>query len=86
MRERRSRDMIILEILTICSEGKNVTGIVYGANTNFSTIRDYLNLMIKKDLIEPIKGSPKLYKTTRKGLIMKEKLKALQVELDEIKL
>jgi len=86
MRERRSRDRIILEILTLCSEGKNVTGIVYGANTNFTTIRAYLDLMIENDLIESLQGSPKLYKTTHKGLAMKERLKTLQEELDEIKL
>jgi predicted transcriptional regulator len=51
MRERRSRDQIILEILGICAEGENVTRIVYRANTNFTTIRSYLDTLIKNELV-----------------------------------
>jgi predicted transcriptional regulator len=83
---RRSRDKIILEILGVCAEGENVTRIVYRANTNFSTIRSYLDTLIKNGLIESQQGNLKLYKTTPKGMNMMNRLKTLQKDLDEIKL
>lgn len=82
MRERRSKDRIILEILHTCSEGVNVTRIVYKVNTNFTIVRCYLNSLIKKGLIEPIEGDPKLYKTTPKGLALMNKLTSLYSELE----
>lgn len=83
---RRSRDKIIQDILSVCTEGENVTRIVYRANTNFTTIRSYLNILIKNGLIESLQGNPKLYKTTPKGLDMMNRLRILQKEMDEIKL
>jgi len=83
LRERRSRDRIILEILGICAEGENITRVVYRANTNFTTIRSYMDMLIKNGLIEPSPGSPVIYKTTSKGQAMKARLRALQEELDK---
>lgn len=83
---RRSRDKIILDILSVCIEGENVTRIVYRANTNFTTIKTYLDTLIKNGLIEPRQGTPKLYITTPKGINMMNRLRILQKELDEIKL
>jgi predicted transcriptional regulator len=85
MRERRSRDQIILEILDICAEGENVTRIVYRANTNFTTIRSYLDTLIRNDLVECLPGPPRIFKTTSKGTAMKKSLKKLQEELGELK-
>lgn len=82
MIERRSKDRIILEILHTCSEGVNVTRIVYKVNTNFTIVRCYLNSLIKKGLIETIEGDPKLYKTTPKGLALMNKLSSLYDELE----
>lgn len=83
MRERRSKDRIILEILSICAEGENITRIVYRANTNFTTIRAYLDMLIKNGLIEPLQlGSPVLYKTTQKGIQVRNRLKMLHDELE----
>lgn len=84
MRERRSKDKIILEILSICAEGENITRIVYRANTNFTTIRAYLDMLIKNDLVESVQGSPILYKTTQKGILVRNRLKMLQEELEII--
>lgn len=84
MRERRSKDRIILEVLGICVEGENITRIVYRANTNFTTIRAYLDMLIKNDLVEPVQGSPILYKTTQKGMLVRNRLKMLQEELEII--
>ena len=85
MRERRSRDRIIYEILRICAEGENITRIVYQANTNFTTIRAYLDMLIKNDLVEVLQGSPIMYKTTQKGGDMRNHLRALYQELDDLK-
>lgn len=86
MRVRRSRDKIISEILSVCAEGENITRIVYRANTNFTTIRSYLNILIKNGLIESLPRKPKIYKTTPTGLEMMNKLKIMQKEMEEIKL
>ena len=85
MRERRSKDKIILEILSICIEGENITKIVYTANTNFTTIRSYLNLLIRNGMIITIDGSLVLYKTTEKGLSIIDRLQMLQQELAAIR-
>ena len=85
MRERRSRDRIIYEILRICAEGENITRVVYKANTNFTTVRAYLDMLIKNDLVEVLEGSPILYKTTQKGVDMRNHLRALYQELDDLK-
>lgn len=84
MRERRSRDRIILEVLSICIEGENITRIVYRANTNFTTVKSYMKFLIKNGLIEVIHGVPTLYKTTEKGINVRNRLKKLREELDEI--
>lgn len=83
MRERRSKDRIILEVLGICADGENITRIVYRANTNFTTIRAYLDMLIKNGLIESLpQGSPTLYKTTQKGVQVRNRLKMLHDELE----
>lgn len=85
MKERRSRDRIIYEILRICAEGENITRVVYQANTNFTTIRAYMDMLIKNDLVEVLESSPVLYKTTQKGVAMRNQLRALYQELDDLK-
>jgi predicted transcriptional regulator len=84
MRERRSRDRIILEVLNICIDPENITRIVYKANTNFTTVKAYMDFLIKNGLIESIDGTPMLYKTTKKGLITRNRLKRLTEELDDV--
>ncbi len=84
MRERRSRDRIILEVLSICVEGENITRIVYRANTNFTTVKSYMDFLTKNGLIEVAQGTPVLYKTTQKGISVRNRLKKLREELDEI--
>jgi predicted transcriptional regulator len=84
MRERRSRGRIILEVLNICIDAENITRIVYKANTNFTTVKAYMDFLIKNGLIESIDGTPMLYKTTKKGLITRNRLKRLTEELDDV--
>jgi len=83
LRERRSKDRIILEVLSICVDGENITRIVYRANTNFTTVRAYLDTLIQNGLIEPVlQESPTLYKTTQKGIHVRNRLKMLHDELE----
>ena len=84
IRARRSKDQIILEILRICANGENVTKIVYQTNTNFTTIKGYLNLLMKNDLIECMGPSPRLFKTTSKGIDMMNRLKIMQREMEAL--
>ncbi len=85
MRERRSKDRIIYEILRICADGANITRVVYQANTNFTTIRACLDMLIKNDLVEVLEGSPVRYKTTQKGIAMRNLLRTLHQELDDLR-
>ncbi len=85
MRERRSKDRIIFEILRICADGENITKVVYQANTNFTTIRAYLDMLIKNDLVEVLEVSPVRYKTTENGIAMRNRLRTLHQELDDLR-
>jgi predicted transcriptional regulator len=78
MRERRSKDRIIIEILSRCLNGENITRIVYQTNTNFSTTRAYLDLLTKNNLLECQGTSPILYKTTAKGIETMDRLRQIQ--------
>jgi len=82
MRAKRSKNEILQEILSICSKGENVTQIVYRSNTNFTMMRYHIESLKENNLLEEIDGSPVLYKTTAKGLVVKDRLKMLQDELE----
>jgi predicted transcriptional regulator len=84
MRVRRSKDQIVIEILSRCADGENITKIVYQTNTNFTTIRTYLNNLIKNDLLECQGTSPILYKTTAKGIETMNRLKQIQSAVKEL--
>ena len=49
---KRSKHVIISDILDICKRGANKTRIVYQANLNFRTVDPYIDLLIKNNLIE----------------------------------
>jgi predicted transcriptional regulator len=74
---KRSKEMILSQMLDICRNGATKTGIVYGVNLNFRTVDSYLELLTKKLLIQTIPGSPVLYETTDKGLEMFNTLKGI---------
>jgi len=76
--EKRRKDQIIAQILILCREGANKTMIVYQVNLNFRTVMTYLDLLLKKDLLEVIPGNPIIYKTTAEGEIALESLKAVE--------
>jgi predicted transcriptional regulator len=68
MKCKRCKDQIIAEILAICcGNGASKTKVVYASGLNFKTIRPYLAILIKNELLEVVEGFPTLYKTTKKG-------------------
>jgi predicted transcriptional regulator len=82
---KRSRDMIISQILDICQPGASKTKIVYQANLNFRTVNPYINILTKNGLIETSGGSRVvLYKTTEKGIKMLKDFKSIYSELPEM--
>lgn len=81
---KRSKDMIISQILDICISGASKTRIVYQANLNFRTVNPYIELLSKNGLIEASQGQIVVYKTTQKGLKMLKEFKSIHSELPEI--
>lgn len=68
MQEKRNRDQIKAEILTLCQgDGQIKTKIVYLVGLNFETVKDHLDLLIEKGLIEVVPGKHPIYKTTSAG-------------------
>ena len=77
---KRSRDVIITQILGICSKGATKTRIVYQANLNFKTVNPYIELLSKNGMINIKEGENRLYETTTKGVELLECFKAIQRE------
>lgn len=75
---KRSRDIIISQILDICVDGANKTKIVYQANLNFRTVNPYLELLTKNGLINTRAGESITYQTTSRGLRMLDNFKQIQ--------
>jgi predicted transcriptional regulator len=78
---KRSRDLIISQILNICAHGANKTRIVYQANLNFRTVDPYLKLLTEKGFIDTKHEPSLVYKTTEKGTELLGSLKAIQREI-----
>ncbi len=81
---KRSRHMIISQILEICNEGASKTRIVYQANLNFRTVNPYINILINNDLIRIKAERNVLYETTEKGKKLLENFKTIHRELYEL--
>ena len=78
---KRSRDMIISQILDICTAGASKTRIVYQANLNFRTVNPYLELLTKNGLIEVKDGPTVVYETTDRGVDLLDKFRQIHDEL-----
>ena len=63
-RSKRSRYVIIKEILEQCKEGAKKTWIMYRANLSYDITRNYLKVLLEANVIEQ-KGD--LYFLTQKG-------------------
>lgn len=75
MQNKRNLNTVTAQILEICADGANKTRVIYQANLNSAIGTQYLNNLTKNGLIEAIPdGSRFIYKTTPKGLELKEKL------------
>ncbi len=81
---KRSRHIIISQILSICIAGASKTRIVYQANLNFSTVIPYIDLLTKNGLINVKPGPNILYQTTERGMELLEDFKQIQNKLYEL--
>jgi predicted transcriptional regulator len=81
---KRSKHVIISEILDICKDGANKTRIVYQVNLNFRTVDPYINMLIKNNLIEVKQGKNVLYETTDKGINFLDGFKHINSQLSEL--
>ena len=68
MTMKRSKYVIVSQILNICKGGANKTKIVYQANLNFRTVLPYIDLLIKNGLLEVKQEKNVSYETTDKGI------------------
>ncbi len=69
VRKRRDRLYIIAEILAIAKDGSLKTQIMYRANLSFAQLNEYLNFLLKKELLKVHTDERKtFYKTTSKGI------------------
>lgn len=79
---KRSKDEIIMRILSVCSGGANKTKIVYQANLNFKTVNPYIELLVKSGMIELKEGQISVYETTDKGKELLKSFKEIQRSLN----
>lgn len=80
---KRSKHMILSQILNICNGGASKTRIVYQANLNFKTVNPYIILLIKNNLIQIKYGRNVMYETTERGISMLDDLKHINSMLCE---
>ncbi len=85
MSKKRTPDLIISEILRICTNGAGKTRIVYRANLNFNTAVPYLDNLRRNGYIETFNdGNKTIYKTTSKGEELKGRFDQFHSELDKL--
>jgi len=80
---KRSRDMILSQILDVCTNGGACkTKIVYQSNLNFRTVTPYRELLTNNGMINAITDSKQvLYETTIRGLALLDNYRHIQDEL-----
>ncbi len=72
---RRQKYDIIADILKTAAMGTKKTRLVYLSNLNFTILKDYLDLLLKKELLE---FSDEELFTTLKGFLFVEKYVEIQ--------
>lgn len=77
--------MIISRILEVCAGGASKTKIVYQSNLNFSTVNPYLEILLRRGLIEVVDGPRMIYKTTENGLALMKSFKQYQEEISRLR-
>ena len=78
---KRSRDVIISQILDICLIGTSKSQIIKKAELNYRTAGPYLDLLTKNGLLRTVEGRIVTYETTAKGCDLLERFKHIQSEL-----
>ena len=81
---KRSKHLIVSQILDICKNGACKTKIVYQANLNFRTVNPYINLLVKNNLLEVREGKNVLYETTDRGINLLDDFKEINSKLSEL--
>jgi predicted transcriptional regulator len=81
---KRSKELIISQILEVCLDGAIKTSIVYQTNLNFKRIDFYLERLMDSGFIRAEQGKGIFYKTTDKGFRTLEKLKDIHSELSQV--
>lgn len=76
----RSRSDIIGLILEAANGGASKTSIMYKAFLTFTQMREYLGLLIEKELIRYEEGAQK-YRTTEKGMRLLQMCNQINEEL-----
>ena len=77
--------MIASQILKVCVNGASKTRIVYQANLNSVSAKPYLDNLINNGFMEVVpEGSRIIYKTTQKGLELKNKFKQFHSVMDKL--
>ena len=77
--------MIIAQILEVCIDGATKTMIVYQSNLNFRTVNPYIDLLIRRRLIETAQDRRKLYKTTEEGIELMRSFKHHHEEISKLR-
>ena len=77
---RRQKYDIIADILKTAAMGTKKTRLVYLSNLNFTILKDYLDLLLKKELLE---FSDEEIFTTWKGFLFVEKYVEIQELLED---
>ena len=68
-RKRRDRLYIIAEILVIARDRSLKTQIMYRANLSFAQLNEYLNFLMKRELLKRnMENGKTFYRTTAKGV------------------
>lgn len=86
MKGKRSNDVIVSQILEVCIGGASKTKIVYQSNLNFRTVNPYIDLLIKRSLIEIVRDNRIIYKTTDKGIELMKRFKHHHEEISKLRI
>ena len=79
MTQKRSKDQLMAQILTICQgNGAIKTRIVYQVGLNFRTVMPYLTLLAEKGHIKTEDRDLTIYRTTQKGMQALEALRVVE--------
>ena len=80
---KRSKHMIVSQILYICKDGACKTKIVYQANLNFRTVNPYINLLVKNNLLTVKPGKNVMYETTDRGIKLLDEFEQINTQVSE---